>query len=153
MTQSAGKRRRLLLTGASGAFGTKFIHLFSGQLDIIAVRNIHAVQASTQELTIFDAVRGLHQPRFVTEVECDLLDSAKTVAMVKSIIDLTGPKPTSSTRPPIFDFWAQRLTRQCGTNRHLSNGALTWPFQCLLPRRFSIVVGRRPILLLRMRRY
>lgn len=91
MTQSAGDRKRLLLTGASGKFGTKFIELFAQRFEIIALTNTNSVSGSTQHSSLFDPKAGEHTTHVVKEIKCDLCDRTATTAIVGTITDLVGP--------------------------------------------------------------
>ena len=91
MSPSPGSRKRLLLTGASGKFGAKFIELFADHFDIVAVTNTRSTAAATQASSVFDAVNETHKPKQVIEVKCDLRDDERIAACVNAIVDLAGP--------------------------------------------------------------
>src|SRR5262245_23959990 len=91
MNPSPGERKRVLLTGASGKFGTKFIELFASRFEIVALTHAHSVAATTQHASLFDPVAGVHATPFVKEVKCDLTDTAAVKSTVNLITDLVGP--------------------------------------------------------------
>ena len=92
MIQSPGDRKRLLLAGASGTFGTKFIELFASKFEIIALTNANPVVGSNYgNLTLFDPVSGTRTEVAVREVKCDLLDSAAVRSTINTITECVGP--------------------------------------------------------------
>lgn len=91
MNPSPGDRKRVLLTGASGKFGTKFIELFASRFEIIALTHANSIAATTRHGSLFDPVDGVHAKARVKEVKCDLTDMAAVKSTVNLITDLVGP--------------------------------------------------------------
>jgi NAD(P)-dependent dehydrogenase (short-subunit alcohol dehydrogenase family) len=92
MSLSDGERPRLILTGASGTFGSAFISAYRARFDIIAITNGRSLSGDSQHSETFDVLdQGAAAGASAREVKCDLLDRDRTADLMRDIVDIGGP--------------------------------------------------------------